>query len=84
LRLCDEPHDAGERGFLAGAGHFDAQRSGPVRGPRDHLLAGCFADRPRLARDHRLVDVARTVADHTVRRNTCTGPHQEDVSIPQL
>jgi hypothetical protein len=39
LRLLDEPHDAGERGALAGARHLDAERALAVDRAGDDLVA---------------------------------------------
>ena len=69
LRLFDQPHDAGERGSLAGARHLDAQRAGAVDGAGDDLRALDLCDGNRFARDHRLVDVALAALHDAVGRH---------------
>ena len=46
LRLLDEPHDAGQRRLVAGAGDLDPERSGSVDRSRDHALTRCLLHRP--------------------------------------
>ena len=69
LRLGDEPLDAGERGVVADGLHAHADRGVGRDGPGDDAVARrCFGDRPRLAGDHRLVELGLAVDDHAVGR----------------
>ena len=84
LRLRDQPHDAGERGLLPGAGDLDAQRAGAVHRPGDHRSSRVLRDGPRLARDHRLVDVAVPSRTTAVGRDARARAHEDEVADPQL
>jgi len=61
--LRDEPHDAGKRGLVTGAGHLCAERSGAVHGSSDQSRARFFPDRTRFPRDRRLTDVTVSLAE---------------------
>lgn len=47
--------------------------------PANDVVARREADRPPLARDHRLVDLGRSVDDHPVRGHPAPRPHEDDV-----
>ena len=55
----DHPHDPRQRRLLADGGHPDAQAAAGGDRAGDDLVARLLRHRPRLAGDHRLVDVGR-------------------------
>ena len=80
LCLLDQAHDPGKRGPFARPRDLNPERAGPVDRPGDHALAPRLLHRPRLAGDHRLVDLAVALHDRSVGRNTRTWAHQDRVS----
>ena len=84
LRLGHEPLDAGERVSSPTAldAHAD-RRVGRDRPGDDPVAARASRDRPRLAGDHRLVELGRAVDDLAVGRDAAARPHQHDVAAPR-
>src|SRR5262249_3107703 len=70
--------------LLTGTRDFDPKRSGAVHSPGDHSRAGYLSYRPRLAGDHRFVQVAGTVADDAICRNRSAGAHEDKITVPEL
>ena len=65
LRLRDHVDDPREQRFAPHALCSDDDRPGPIDGRADHAIAGLLSDGDRLAGDHRLVDRACPLDDHT-------------------
>ena len=83
LRFGDEPLDAGERGVVAD--RLDAHADGGVGRdrPGDDAVADVLRHRPRLAGDHRLVELGLAVDDHAVGGHARARAHEHDVARAQ-
>ena len=82
--LLDELDHLRQVGILARPGHLDGQRAGAVDGAADHLVVLFPGDRPGLAGDHGLVDLALAVDDPAVGGHLLAGPDQHLVARLQL
>ena len=76
--------DAGERRVLSD--RVDPDPDGAIRrdGAGDDSITLAPFDRPRPAGDHRLVYRCRAVDDLAVGGHTGTGPHQHDITGPEV
>ena len=84
LRLGDEPLDAGERGVVADGLDPHADRGVGRDRAGDDPVADLLRHRPRLAGDHRLVDLRFAVDDRAVGGDTRAGADEHDVAAAQL
>ena len=62
----------------------DADRRVGRDGAGDHAVAGGARGRPRLAGDHRLVELGGPVDDHAVGRHASAGTDEHDVADGEL
>ena len=83
MRLLDESLDPGERSVVADGFHPHADRRVSGDGSRHHSITDALGDRPRLARDHRLVDLGFPVDDRAVGGNTRARADEHDVARVQ-
>jgi hypothetical protein len=74
---CDQ---LGQGRFAGQLGRLHFQAAVLVERPGKERVALLLVHRKRLARDRRLVDAARTFADHAIHRNAFTGTHENQVS----
>ena len=83
LGLLDQALDAGQRGVGADRLHPDADRGAGDDGAGDDLVARSLRNWPRLAGDHRLIELRLALADLPVGRYSGAGPHQDHIARVQ-
>ena len=84
LRFGDEPLDAGQRGVVADRVDPHPQRESVAHRAGDDAVARPLRDRPRLAGDHRLVELGLAVDDRAVGGHPAARAHEHDVADAQL
>ncbi len=82
--MGDQAHDPGQGGLVAGGADLDPKRTTANDGAGDDGLTRRPGHGPRLARDHRLVDVGSPLDDHPIGRHPSAGTDQDGVADAQL
>ena len=80
----DKPHDSGESGLVPDCGNSDAKTSATGNCSRDNLGTWSLRHRFGLAGNHGLVNIGRALNNHSICRNTASGPNKNDVANAQL
>ena len=84
LRRGDHAHDPRERGLLPDRVDPDVESTPGHDGACDHSIALGLRHGLGLTGDDRLVDVGRAVDDRAVDGDSGPGPHEDDVTHPEL
>src|SRR5712671_725335 len=84
LSSSNEPHDAGQGGLLPDSRNADSKASATGDRSRNDFAARSLRDCPRLAGNHRLVNIGGPLGDCAIRRNPGSGPYKDNVADAQL